>query len=71
MFPRFIQLVVEHLPNAMSEFFGVVVFVPPLVLSFAAASRCSFMQAASERPQLRGVISRTVVLSRRSDFADR
>jgi hypothetical protein len=29
------------------------------------------MQAASERPQLGGVISRTVVLSRRSDFADR
>jgi hypothetical protein len=31
MFPSFIQLVVGHLPNAMSEFFGVVVFVPPLV----------------------------------------
>jgi hypothetical protein len=31
----------------------------------------SFMQAASERPQLGGVISRTVFLSRRSDFADR
>jgi hypothetical protein len=28
------------------------------------------MQAASERPQLGGVISRTVVLSRRSAFAD-
>jgi hypothetical protein len=31
VFPNFIQLVVRHLPNAMSEFFGVVVFMPPLV----------------------------------------
>jgi hypothetical protein len=31
VFPSFIQFVVRHLPNAMSEFFGVVVFKPPLV----------------------------------------